>query len=154
MSAAEFIGRSLVLAVALLVLMRIVGKRLVGEVTAVDLVVGITVGTIAGSTAVSDKVPLWGGLLALLVWGAFEWVSVFLASRSPWFEQLVAGRSTPLVQEGQIELRNLRKAMMSESSLSSMLRVREVGNLADVKQAVLEPSGKLGVVKRRQPEPS
>ena len=78
MTAWDFVVRSVVLALALLVLMRIVGKRLVGEVAAVDLVVGYTVGTIAGSTAISDKVPLWGGLLALLVWGLFEWVSVFI----------------------------------------------------------------------------
>ncbi len=58
MTAWDFVVRSVVLALALLVLMRIVGKRLVGEVAAVDLVVGITVGTIAGSTAISDKIPL------------------------------------------------------------------------------------------------
>ncbi|MDA8346992.1 MAG: hypothetical protein M0Z66_16235 [Thermaerobacter sp.] len=60
MSAADVVVRSLVLSVALLVLNRIIGKRLVGEVSAVDLVVGATVGTIAGSTSVSTRVPLWG----------------------------------------------------------------------------------------------
>jgi uncharacterized membrane protein YcaP (DUF421 family) len=154
MSPIEFIGRSLVLAIALLVLMRVVGKRLVGEVTAVDLVTGVSVGTIAGSTAITAAIPLWGGLLALLSWGAFEWVSVYLASRSPWFEKMIAGKATALVEDGQIVPRNLRKAMLSENSLRSMLQDRQIGDLAQVKEAVLEPSGKLGVIKRRQPEPT
>ena len=150
MTAWDFVVRSVVLALALLVLMRIVGKRLVGEVAAVDLVVGYTVGTIAGSTAISDKVPLWGGLLALLVWGLFEWVSVFISSRSPGFESLVSGRSTTLVREGSVDEAALRRVMLSHAALRSMLRERTIHALSEVREAVLEPSGRLGVVRRKQ----
>ena len=149
MTAWDFVVRSVVLALALLVLMRIVGKRLVGEVAAVDLVVGITVGTIAGSTAISDKIPLWGGLLALLVWGLFEWVIVFISSRSPVFESLVSGRGTTLVREGSLDEAALRRVMLSHAALRSMLRERRRQDLSEVGEAVLEPSGRLGVVRRK-----
>ena len=151
MSALDFALRSLVLAVALLTLVRVIGKRLVGEVAAVDLVVAITVGTIAGSTSISPKVPLWGGLLALGVWGAFEWLGAFASSRSPFWESLTSGRGTTLVQEGAVRPRGLRHAMVSENALRSMLRAHRVSSVDDVQEAVLEPSGKLGIVPRTKP---
>jgi uncharacterized membrane protein YcaP (DUF421 family) len=135
-----------VLAVALLVLARIFGKRLAGEVASVDIVVGVTVGTIAGSTSINDKVPLWAGLLALLVWGLFEWASVLAASRVAGLETLLSGRRTTLVVRGSIRSRALRRVMLSENALRSMLRSCRVKDLAEVEEASLEPSGKLSVI--------
>ena len=152
MGPGAFILRSLVLAVALLVLVRLIGKRLVGEVSAIDLVAGVTIGTIAGATSITRTIPLWGGLLALAVWGAFEWVSASLSARLPTLEKLLSGRSTTLVRAGSVSRRGLRKAMLSESALRSMLRVRHAADLAEVEEASLEPSGKLGVIPRRQPQ--
>jgi len=154
MSPVEFVWRSVVLALALLVLVRLVGKRLVGEVAAVDLVVGITVGTIAGSTAISDRVPLWGGLLALLVWGVFEYLSAYLSSRSPLIEFLVSGKATQVVQGGSVRRRALSRAMVSENALRSMLRQRQIAEPSDVREAWLEPSGKLGVMPQPRPDGS
>jgi len=109
------------------------------------------VGTIAGSTSISPKVPLWGGLLALGVWGAFEWLGAFASSRSPFWESLTSGRGTTLVQEGAVRPRGLRHAMVSENALRSMLRAHRVSSVDDVQEAVLEPSGKLGIVPRAKP---
>ena len=58
MSQADFFGPSLVLTLALLLLLGVLGQRLVGEVAAVDLVAGVTIGTIAGSTSISDRILL------------------------------------------------------------------------------------------------
>ena len=98
----------------------------------------------------SSNYPLWGGLLALLVWGLFEWVSVFISSRSPGFESLVSGRSTTLVREGSVDEAALRRVMLSHAALRSMLRERTIHALSEVREAVLEPSGRLGVVRRKQ----
>jgi len=146
----EYVARGAVLAVALLIVTRIAGKRFVGEISPVDVVVAISVGTIAGSSTITASVPLWAGLLALATWGAFEWVSVWLSSRHPSMERILIGSATTLAQDGEVRRSGLHSAMLSPETLASLLRARGVDDLSEVRAVYIEPSGKIGLEKPKR----
>jgi hypothetical protein len=88
----DFVWRSAILAVTLLVVTRLLGKRMVAELTPIDFVAGITVGTIAGSASITSNVPMWGGVLALAAWATFQAVNAGLAYRLPAYRRLAVGQ--------------------------------------------------------------
>lgn len=148
----DVILRGLVLAVFLLVVLRVIGKRLVAEVSPVDFVVALTVGTIAGSATITSTVPLRVGMLGIAVWAAFEWVNVHPAVAPPGWERLVSGRSLPLVEKGQVVKPSLRRALLSERNLFGLLAEKRVTELEVVDRAEFLPSGKLGLETRKKAE--
>lgn len=141
----SIILRSLILAVLLLALTRLMGKRVVGQLSAIDFIAGITLGTIAGSVAVQPSIPLWNGVLALLTWTAFQFANALLTRVSTAYQNITAGRTTILIESGQFQPAGLRTAQLSKTSVMSELRARSVQHLDDVVCATLEPSGKIGL---------
>lgn len=139
------IWRGLVLAVALLVMMRIMGKRFVGELTPIDFAVGIVVGTIAGSATIDSKIPLWAGLAGLAIWVAVHWVNTQLSITVKGYNSWLVGKPLVLVENGRYQLGALRAANLSVETVRSELQVQRVNRIEQVKRAVLEPSGKISV---------
>jgi uncharacterized membrane protein YcaP (DUF421 family) len=146
----DFVWRSAILAVTLLVVTRLLGKRMVAELTPIDFVAGITVGTIAGSASIASNVPIWGGVLALAAWATFQAVNAGLAYRLPAYRRLAVGQGVELVRQGQVIRQNLVRTNISPSTLRSELRAKKVSNIHEVRRLVLEPGGKLGLVLRKK----
>ncbi len=141
----EYIARSLIIAVALVVLAHFMGRRIVAQMTTIDFVVGITVGSIAAVASLNPKVPLWAALLTLVTWTGSQWVYANLERRCPAFRSAVGETETVLVQNGEISPSGLDKAKISRQILLSELRAKQVTNLADVEMATMEPTGKIAV---------
>lgn len=146
----EYVLRGIVLASSLLVVTRFAGQRFVGGISPVDLVVAISVGTIAGSATIMKSIPLWAGIVSLLTWGAFEWAYFWLTSRSRTVEGVLVGGPTVRPQDGTISMPGLRSAMISPQTLCSMLREHGVVELSEVERVTIEPSGKLGIERARR----
>lgn len=147
----DYIVRALVMGVALLVVTRWMGKRVVGMLTPLDFVAGITVGTIAGATTVSMQVPLWAGLVGLGTWGVFQWVNALLGRHWAPYQKLVVGQSDVLVQDGKFQDGTLQRLNISPSTVRQQLQTKKVWRLGAVKRATIEPSGKLGLQLRKSP---
>lgn len=144
----NIILRSLILAVVLLALTRIMGKRVVGQLSAIDFIAGITLGTIAGSVAVQPSISLWDGIWALATWSAFQLANAMLGMASTGYRNITSGKTTVLIKSGVFQPAGLRAVQMSETSVLSELRARGVHRLEEVECATLEPSGKMGLEKK------
>lgn len=89
-----------------------------------DLVVAISVGTIAGSATITRWIPLWVGHVGLGALAAFEWLGIWVMSRSPEAERVLSGVPALLARAGALRSRALQAAMLPESAVGSMLRAR------------------------------
>ncbi len=141
----DYVLRGFSIAIALLVIAHFMGKRIVTQMSTVDFVVGITVGSIAAIATLDPEVPLWAGLLALATWAGFQWAYVKLEQHSPAFRSVLAETETILVQNGEILPSGLDKGNISQQILMSELRAQKITDLADVEMATLEPTGKIAV---------
>lgn len=137
----EFIWLALILAASLLILTRLMGKRTVGELTAVDFITGIAVGTIAGSATITAGLGCshCGGHLGP---GARRKRTVHAAVGR--VSQTDSRQTYRLVRDGKIRPLGLKDIGLSQAALRSLLRTQKISRLADVEVAILEPSAKLG----------
>ena len=129
---------------ALIVIMRLAGKRLAGQTTTFDLIVLITLGVVIQSTALQEG---WANAVVFVVTVfALHRGLAALGARSAFVRHLVRGKPRVLVQDGRIIERALMRESMSREELLAGLRKLGHESEKDVKLAVLEETGHVSAV--------
>lgn len=126
------------------------GKRQIGEMTPVDFAVSITAGTIAGAGIVDNRIELAQVIVALIVLGMLQIAVSWLTLKSRPIYCKLNFEPTTVVENGQIIKDNLRKARITAEMLLQLLREKDVFDISEVELAVLEPTGKLSVLKKAE----
>jgi uncharacterized membrane protein YcaP (DUF421 family) len=145
--------RSIIFIVVLIVMTRILGKKQISEISFFEYVSGITIGSIAGEVIMGLDNNIGHGVLAIAVFSSITLLVDILALKSKKFRDLVEGTGTILIKDGKIMEDNLKKEKYSISELDSLLRQKDVFNLADVEFAMLEPKGDLSILLKKENRP-
>lgn len=151
-SPGEKILRSLIVYTFLLIMFRLLGKRQVGQMTPFDLIVLLIVSNVLQNAMIGPDNSVTGGLIGGLTVLATNWLVGRVAFASPRLERAIEGVPTLLVHEGRLVETNLRRETISREELLSNLRSQGVFDLREVRTAILEPSGKLSIL-RQEPNP-
>lgn len=138
--------RTLVVYLLMLVTMRVLGKRAVGNFTAFDLLVALMLGEIVDEMIYGD-VTLAQGMVVVAAIALLEYANEWLSFLSPRFARLVGGTSTVIVQEGRLQEAGMRAERVSAAEVMAHLRMQEIDSLDEVKCARLEVDGRLSVIK-------
>jgi uncharacterized membrane protein YcaP (DUF421 family) len=141
------IVRSLVVYFFLLIMFRLLGKREVAQMTVFDLIVLLILSNVLQNAMIGPDNSVVGGLIGAGTILAINWLVGLATFKSRWFERAVEGVPILLVHSGQLVEQNLRRTSISREELLSNLRSQGVFALQDVRAAVLEPSGKLSVLR-------
>lgn len=144
--------KTLVVFAVLVALTRIIGRRLLAQLTFFDFVIGVTIGTMGGSYVVTSTEGPYV-LLGPAVLGVAVLATGFLSLKSLTFRRLLEGEPTTLIQNGRILRHNLLRARYSVDHLQMELRTCGVFDINEVELAVLEPHGKLSVLRKSQHQP-
>lgn len=137
--------RSLLAFLILFVFARFMGKKQMSQLTFFDYVTGITIGSVAATLSIDDKIPYRNGILSLLVWGLLPILTALLPVKSIKLRRLFDGSPVILIQNGKILTENLKKEKFNINDLLQELRLKEVFDIGDVEFAVLETDGELSV---------
>jgi uncharacterized membrane protein YcaP (DUF421 family) len=137
---AEIALRSASIFVVALALLRMSGKRSLGQLSPVDLLIIIALGSAVGDPMFYDDVPVLQGLAVVAVVALITFMIARIAQGHRGFERLVDSTSVILVDHGKVDEAALRR------ELFEILRQHDVMSLADVRLAILEPSGTLSVL--------
>jgi uncharacterized membrane protein YcaP (DUF421 family) len=146
-SVGEKILRSLICYLFLLVMFRLLGKREVGQMTPFDLIVLLVLSNVLQNAMIGPDNSVTGGLIGATAILIVNWIVSRIAFQSPRLERAIEGVPAVLIHEGKIVEDNLRRETISKAGLLSNLRIQGIFDLRDVRVAVLEPSGKLSVLK-------
>jgi uncharacterized membrane protein YcaP (DUF421 family) len=147
LSVAQVCTRALVVYLVLIVYVRMGKKRFLGEATAFDAILVIIIGSLA-SRAISGTAPFVASLAGTLVLILAHWIISFVGRDSPTVSQLTKGHDTVLIREGRVDRKALAAAHMSNDDLAEDLRQEGVEDASHVKEARLERSGKLSVIRK------
>jgi uncharacterized membrane protein YcaP (DUF421 family) len=132
-------------------LVRILGKREIGTFSPIDFVVALVLGDLAGDV-IFHQATLTEGAIAAGTLALAHFANSKLSYRFPWWDRIVGGTPTILVEDGAILERSLAAQRMNRDELFSHLR--EVGiddtELSEIAVARLEPDGRITVL--RKPE--
>lgn len=149
----EVIFRTLVLYFTILIVIRLMGKREVGQLSAFDLVIAIMIAELAAMPMENTDIPLYIGVTPILVLAGMEVIFSKLSLKSQRFRSVLTGVPSILVENGQILEEQLKKQRYNINDLISQLREKDVANISDVEYAILEPSGHLSVILKSQKRP-
>jgi uncharacterized membrane protein YcaP (DUF421 family) len=144
---AQTCARAVVVYLLLIGYVRFGKKRFLGRATAFDAIRVIVIGSLA-SRAVSGTAPFVATLAATYVFVLFHWIISYFAKDSKSLSALVKGHDSILVQDGQVRRQALEEAHMSSDDLLEDLRGQGVEGPDAVKQARLERSGTVSVIRK------
>jgi len=129
---------------ALIVIMRLAGKRLAGQTTTFDLIVLITLGVVIQSTAL-DEGWLNAVVFVVTVFAVHRGLAAWCA-HSTWIRHLIRGKPRVLVRDGKVIEQALDREGLSREELEAGLRKLGYDSPASVKLAVLEETGHISAV--------
>ncbi|WP_422002000.1 DUF421 domain-containing protein [Reyranella sp.] len=136
---------------ALIVFLRVSGKRTLTKLNAFDLVVTVALGSTLSSLILTKSVALSEGLLALALLIALQYGITWLSVRSQSFRDLVKSEPTLLVHRGQLVPGALRRQRVTVEEVWAAVRAEGVADLSDLAAVVLETDGSISVVRQGPP---
>jgi uncharacterized membrane protein YcaP (DUF421 family) len=121
----------------LMLVVRLLGKRTVGNFSAFDLIVALILGDLV-SEPVYGGVPMAQALVALGVIAAWAFADAYLSCRIPFIERFIGGEARVLVRDGMVDTGAMAAEHISEPELLGLLREQDVEALAEVKLGPVE----------------
>jgi len=147
---ADKVLRPIVVYLALVVLLRIFGKRELAQLNPFDLVVLLSLSNTVQNAIIGNDNSISGGLIGAFTLLATNYLVVRFLFRHRRLDQIVEGKSTTLIEGGKVLQKNLAKELLSHSELLTVLHRQGFDDVDEVEQCVLEPSGTFAV-KRKLP---
>ena len=138
--------RTIILYFLIVVGMRLMGKRQIGELEPSELVLTMMISDLAAVPMQDFGIPLLSGLLPILTLLALSLLLSQLSLRSLRLRALICGTPTVLIRGGKLQQDAMRKNRFTIDELMEELREQGVTRIEDVKYAVLENSGQLSVL--------
>ena len=132
----------------LFLVMRFVMQRQAGAVSLADLLVIVLIADVSQNAFSNEYKSLTEGILLVLTIVGWNYAIDWLAFHSPAFESLITPKRLPLVVDGRICWRNMRRQMITHSELMSQLRQQGIDNPGLVRLASLEGDGSISVIRR------
>jgi uncharacterized membrane protein YcaP (DUF421 family) len=142
----ELVVRSMVIYLALLVALRIFGKREVGQFTLFDIVVVLLVANAVQPAMTGPDNSLTGGLIVIAALVLTNRMVSLARERVPWFRDLLQAKPTVIGRDGEWIRAAIENEGLDDDDIEAALREHGVGDISEVKLAVLEPDGSISVV--------
>lgn len=136
---------------ALILFLRVSGKRTLTKLNSFDLVVTVALGSTLSSIILTKSVALFEGMLALILLISLQYTITFLSVRSERFQRLIKAEPTLLLQGGKFVDSALRRQRVTTDDVLAAIRSDGAGEIADIAAVVLETDGSISVV-RQWPE--
>ena len=137
--------RTILLYALLILVIRALGKRQLGQMEASEFVVTMLVANLASLPMENPEMPLWGGALPILTVLGLELLLSLMSLRSIRLRRLLCGKPVILIDNGELLQDNLRRTRVTIDELTGMLRTKDVLDIRTVQYAILETNGNLSV---------
>ena len=137
--------RTVILYVALIAVIRLMGKRQIGQMEPSEFVVTMLVANLAAIPMQEEDMPLLSGLVPMLIVLIMELTFSYLSMKSVRLRKLLCGKPVILIENGKVIQKNLRRTLVTLDELSGHLREKDVLDIQAVQYAILETNGNLSV---------
>ena len=140
--------RAIIIYLIVLIVMRLMGKREIGQLQPFELAISIMIADLASIPMTDPGVPIFNGIVPILGLLAMHLVITVLNIKSVNIRKITCGKPTVLVYRGKIDEEALKRERFTISELQERLRVKDVFNLGDVEFAILETNGEISVIQK------
>ena len=150
----EFVLRAGVVYFVLLAMVRLSGKRAVGQYTPFDLILVVLLGNAVQNSLLGEDVSLFGGLLLAATLIGLNWSVGVISARSRRADRVLAGEPVLLAKDGEIYKTVLRRENISQADFDEAMREADCANVDEIHLALLETNGKISIVKHEGGKPT
>jgi uncharacterized membrane protein YcaP (DUF421 family) len=137
----EKLARPVIVYVALVLLLRLFGKRELAQLNPFDLVVLLSLSNTVQNAIIGEDNSVTGGLIGAFGLLAINWLVVRFLYRSPRMTRIFEGRLTVLVRDGQVDKQALRRESLTREELVEVIHRQGFEGVHQVKRCELEPNG-------------
>lgn len=144
----EIFVRGTCIYLGLFFLLRFILRRESGTLGVTDVLVIVLIADAAQNGMAGSYASITDGIILVAVIIGWSWVLDALSFRFRWVERVIRPSALPLVHDGRLLRRNLRRELVTDDELASQLREQGVQDLREVRAAHMEPDGRISVVTR------
>ncbi|MGG0291398.1 DUF421 domain-containing protein [Bacillus pacificus] len=145
--------RSVFILIILFAITKWLGKRQISQLSFFEYIAGMTIGDIAAQVSTGLDSKFFHGVFAILIFAVVPFLTGILSLKNKTARDFFEGKSTVLIKDGKILEDNLKKEKYTSDELLELLRGKDAFSVADVEFAVLEPSGELNVLLKKDRQP-
>lgn len=140
--------RAIILYIVVLVVMRLMGKREIGQLQPFELAISIMIADLASVPMSELGIPLTNGIVPILALLVIYMIISILNMKSINIRKIMSGQPSLLIYRGKIDEKILRKERITINELQERLRGENIFNLSDVEYAILETNGEVTVIQK------
>jgi len=140
--------RSLIIYAIVLFLIRLMGKRQIGEMQPFELVITLVIADLATIPMAEPAIPLIHGIIPLIALVCLHFIISLISRKSLWFRKIINGRPVILISPDGVDFNALQKLNMNFNDLQESLRGCNYFNLEEILYAIIQTNGSLTVIPR------
>lgn len=145
--------RTLIIYFVIIVCLRVMGKRQLGELQPSEFVIAILISNIATLSIEDIDIPLIGAVVPIITLMSAEVILSYITLKSGKAQTLVTGNPVVIIRNGNIDQKNMRDLRLSIEDLMSQLRINGFFDIEDVSWAIIETNGQLTVYPKAEAQP-
>ena len=140
--------RVLIIYILVLIVMRLMGKRELGQMQRFELVIAIMIADVASVPMADTGIPITNGIIPILALLLVQLVISIINLKSINGRKIICGMPSILIYRGRIDEKVMKKEKFTINELQERLRQNNIFNIADVEYAILETSGQVTVIQK------
>ncbi len=142
--------RGLILYIFIIICMRFMGKRQLGELQPTELVITILLSEIASIPMENNDVPMINSIFAALLLVCLEIINSVIIMKSAKIRYLLQGKPAIVINDGKLDQKKLKALRFTADDILDQLRQKDIFEISEVQYAVVETNGSLSVMKKQQ----
>jgi uncharacterized membrane protein YcaP (DUF421 family) len=144
----DIVLRATAMFAILYLLVRLLGKRELSQLTPFEMVVLVVMGDLIQQGVTHNDFSITGAALAIFTFAFWGLVLNWVTYLSPWAEKLLDGHPRIIIQEGELLSDSLRRDRLTRAEVESEMRLAGIGSMSEVAWAILEPQGKISFIRK------
>jgi uncharacterized membrane protein YcaP (DUF421 family) len=148
----EVVLRVAIVYLFLVGVLRLSGKREVGQMSILELIVVLLISDAVQNSMVGDNTTVWAGPVAVLTLLGLDYGLNYLMRRSPEVRKAIEGEPRLLIRDGRILRKALREEKLDTEEVETAVRAHGLASVAEVREAILETDGSISVIPKDEGE--
>ncbi|MDE6722667.1 MAG: DUF421 domain-containing protein [Eubacterium sp.] len=145
--------RAVIIYITVIVALRIMGKRQIGELKPHELVITVLVSQVASIPLEDNSMPLANMFVPILIFVSFEIIVSVISMKSLNFRNLIQGRPMFVIKNGKIDEKQMKRLRFTIDDLIDAIRQKDVFDISTVQDAVIETNGSISVLQKAEEAP-
>lgn len=145
--------RAVIIYIAVIIALRIMGKRQIGELTPHELVITILVSQVAIIPLQDNSMPLLNMFVPILIFVSMEILASALSMKSIHFRNLIQGKPLFIIRNGKLDEKQMKRLRFTVDDLVDAVRQKGYFDLSTIQDAIVEPNGTISVLQKAEESP-